>query len=455
MTINQVFVEVFEPTMKAAGFARKGKVFHRIVNGQIVQLLSYTKFSGPDFTIQFSIAPLYLGFEWSTLMDATRLSELFPDVPTSWVYGWETDEYKQIMPRALEQTKEKLFPLFETIIDNVSYMEHEKLAHTLEPPAFADSVFKQHLIQKNYENAKRSREALFTYWKEMNQKRWGTDTHTVSARQAENDAIKTEFNRLVKAINAGDETVIAAYVRQEVQKSLDSYVRAFSTPKKYEKYQETGLLPIEFMPLHQNETSMNTAYQNHKKAETFRQQLLENRNAFNRLPYNRNPYGYQEKSSIFIQGVKYFGFSEGSDLLYIDSTTGRVLVDLSNRQIIVQNEPTNDEQNAQQLMTTGFDVLEGQPIKLACKYGESLLPITNPQGDRLLCGAPYYNLVFQPAGEDCLARTRDYSKVTNQKSCRIHDGEFYGFGFSFSGKYFVIGCEDAIWIWELCENLEK
>ena len=93
--------------------------------------------------------------------------------------------------------------------------------------------------------------------------------------------------------------------------------------------------------------------------------------------------------------------------MHIDSTTGRTLIDLSSRQIIAQDEPTNDEQNAQQLMTTGFDVLEGQPIKLACKYGESLLPITNPQGDRLLCGAPYYDLVFQPAGEVALARTGD------------------------------------------------
>jgi len=450
MTINRAFVEVFEETMEAAGFARKGKVFHRIVNGQIVQLLSYTKFSGPDFTIQFSIYPLYLGFEWSTSMDDSRLSELFPDMPQSWVYGWKTDEYIQIMPRALEKTKEKLFPLFETLIDDESYMEHAKLKHSFEPKEFSNFAFKQRLIQGDYEGAKRSRESLFDYWKEIYQKNWGIDYHIVPQRQEENEATKREYERLKVAMDAREEDVIKAYICEERKKSLDSYVQAFTTPKKYEKYKETSLLPFEFVPLEKNETRINAAYQNYNDAQVFKQQQAKIRNALGRLPYNRNPNGYKEKGCVPINGVKYFGFSETSDELYIDSTSGRILVSLSKYQTTALDENTNDDLNDQQLTANGFDVLEGQQIKLACKYGKSLLPVANKRGDKLLCGSPYYDLIFQPAGDDCFVQEGDYSKVISNRSCRIIDGDFYGYGFSFSGKYFVVACEDGIWFWEAC-----
>lgn len=452
MTINRAFVEEFEETMKAAGFARKGKIFHRIVNGQIVQLLSYTKFSGPDFTIQFSIAPLYLGFKWSTFMDDAKLSELFPDVPSSWVYGWKTDEYIQIMPRALEKTKEKLFPLFEMIIDNASYMEHVNLTRSFEPQEFSDFVFKQRLIQGDYEGAKRSREALFDYWKESYQKNWGIDYHIVPQRQEEDEATKKEFERLRKAIDAGDEGVIEAYIQEETQKSLDSYVQAFTTPKKYEKYQEKGLLPFEFVLRDENETSISAAFQNYNDAKVFSQQRAKIQNVRRRLQYNRNPHGYKAKGCLTFAGIKYFGFSETSDAFYIEFASGRTLIDLSKYQTIAQDENTNDELDDQQLTTNGFDVLEGQQIKLACKYGESLLPVANKRGDKLLSASPYYDLIFQFAGEDCFAREVDYSKVISRRSCRVNDGEFYGYGFSFSGKYFVVGCEDGIWFWEACED---
>ena len=61
--ISRTFIEVFEPIMTSKGFKRKGKVFHRIANNQVVQLLSYYKYMGaPQFTIDFSILPLCYRF---------------------------------------------------------------------------------------------------------------------------------------------------------------------------------------------------------------------------------------------------------------------------------------------------------------------------------------------------------------------------------------------------------
>lgn len=52
-----------------------------------------------------------------------------------------------------------------------------------------------------------------------------------------------------EAMEKNDREYIEKYIRQQEQKSLNSYVKTFSTPKKYEKYLETGVLPFEFIKI--------------------------------------------------------------------------------------------------------------------------------------------------------------------------------------------------------------
>ena len=243
--INKIFVDTFEPTMNHKGFLRKNKIFHRIVNRKIVQLLSYYEFDGAEFTVQFSIFPLCAGFEYSIFMDGLRICEEFDEVD-SWEYEYGTDNFIQYMPEALKATKEYLFPLFDSTIDYTTYMEYRN-NRRFPGPSFAGSVYMINLSLGNYEQSIKSRESLFKYRIEMNQKRWGTNHHVVPATQESDEQDIREYELIKKAIDNDDHKSIKQYIYEQEQKSLDSYVKALTTPKKYKNYLETGELPFEFV----------------------------------------------------------------------------------------------------------------------------------------------------------------------------------------------------------------
>ena len=251
-SLKNAFIETFEETMKNKGFMRKGKVFHRIVNGKIVQLLSYYKFSGPEFTIQFSVCPLCIDNKYSTFMDASRVCEVFKDVE-SWEYEYQTDEYIQYMPEALKVTKEKLFPLFDSIINYETYSEKINI---IEPftPVFSHTVYMTNLVLGNYEASKESGEALINYRIETNQINWGTDHHINPATQVSHEQEHKEYYRIKEAMDNNDRKTIEQYIHEQEQKSLKSYIKAYTTPKKYEIFLETGVLPFKFVRIPDHES---------------------------------------------------------------------------------------------------------------------------------------------------------------------------------------------------------
>ena len=244
-SLNKVFIETFEPVMKSKGFQRKGKIFHRIVNGKIVQLLSYYKFSGPEFTVQFSILPLCTGFEYSTFMDDSRVCKEFDDID-SWEYEYGTDDFIQYMPKALKVTQERLFPLFDSTIDYKTYLEY-KNNQRFPGPIFSNLVYMTNLALGNYELSKKSREALFKYRIEVYQENWGTDYHIAPSTQERDEQDYKEYYQLKEAMDNNDHETIEQYIYEQEQKSLKSYIKAFTTPKKYKTFLETGNLPFEFI----------------------------------------------------------------------------------------------------------------------------------------------------------------------------------------------------------------
>jgi len=44
-----------------------------------------------------------------------------------------------------------------------------------------------------------------------------------------------------------DRVTIEQYIYEKERKSLESYVKAYTTPKKYKNFLETGELPFEFV----------------------------------------------------------------------------------------------------------------------------------------------------------------------------------------------------------------
>ena len=245
-SLKNAFIETFEPTMKKNGFLRKGKIFHRIVNGKIVQRLSFLKYSGPLFTIQFSIGPLCSGHEYSTFMDASRMDETFKDIDP-WEYEYQTDEYIHYMPEALRVTEERLLPLLDSINDYESYLEKMNDLYSWPMPIFSNLVYMINMVLGNYELCEESREAFIKYNIEANQERWGTDYHIDLGLQEIFEQRCKEYYRMKVAMDNNDHETIEQYIHEQEQKSLRSYIKAYTTPKKYETFLETGVLPFEFV----------------------------------------------------------------------------------------------------------------------------------------------------------------------------------------------------------------
>ena len=169
-----------------------------------------------------------------------------------------------------------------------------------------------------------------------------------------------------------------------------------------------------------------------------------------KIPSAQSPKGWKRKSTFAIGGLEYFGFAETSDILVVLSTQGRGLIDMAKDEKIARDNITDYPLDRMLLTGEGFDILEGKIIKLASKYGGSLLPVSNQSLETLVRVSPLYpceDIIFQPPYENCFADGR--SKNTHSDNCvRVYRGFLYCYGFSFSGKYFVIADEGGVTYWE-------
>ena len=248
-SISRSFIEVFEPAMKSKGFIRKGKVFHRIVNNKIVQCLGYySYFMSRTFTITFTIRPLCFGREFGENMCDKRLCEVYAGIINPWYYEG-AEGYTEYMPIALKATEEMLFPRFDTEIDYKSYDEsyRKSKAFTKGWGIIPFDIFILALISEDYKEAQKIGDTQHEDWIKANMQQFGTEYHKVSERQEMFERRWKGYDRLKEAMNNGDRKTIDEYIASLEQKSLESYIKAYCTPKKYEKYLETRILPFEIV----------------------------------------------------------------------------------------------------------------------------------------------------------------------------------------------------------------
>ena len=52
--IKNIFIDIYADDMKNLGFQRKGSIFHRLVNNEILQFLNYRTYAG-DVKSQYSL----------------------------------------------------------------------------------------------------------------------------------------------------------------------------------------------------------------------------------------------------------------------------------------------------------------------------------------------------------------------------------------------------------------
>jgi len=178
-------------------------------------------------------------------MDASRLCEEFNNVD-SWEYEYGADEYIENMTKALKSTEEHLLPLFDSAINYETYLiEINKLCGPLH--LISDQFYMTNMVLGDYELCKKSREALFKNRVNAYQINWGTNYHIVPSTQERDERDIKEYQRIKEAMDKNDCKIIEQYIYEQEQKSLKSYIKNFTTPKKHENYLNTGQLPFEFV----------------------------------------------------------------------------------------------------------------------------------------------------------------------------------------------------------------
>ncbi|OXS72657.1 hypothetical protein B1B04_15275 [Lysinibacillus sp. KCTC 33748] len=101
------------------------------------------------------------------------------------------------------------------------------------------------------------------------------------------------------------------------------------------------------------------------------------------IPSAKSPVGWTFKGHFSIGGFEYFGFDESSDLLLVVSSNGRGIIDLARAEKISRDYTGDFVLDETLLICEGFDVLKDKSIKLASKYGGSILPVSNKFEDCL------------------------------------------------------------------------
>ena len=219
-TFIEAFKDVYGPVMTAKGFGRKGKIYHRLVNGKIIQLLSYTSFGPKCYTIQFEIYALCSGYESSTFMDGERLSEL---LGAEYEWEYENDEYIQQLHESLSLCREHIFPYFDNCIDYKSYYEN---TNKLYSRRYGDSsmFYNVFLALGNFEMAQKSMEAIIEQNLSTRRSNWGTEIHPSPSVQKEFEEMRDSYYLMKEAMNRNDREYIDAYIKKNEEYSLQSYI---------------------------------------------------------------------------------------------------------------------------------------------------------------------------------------------------------------------------------------
>ena len=85
-----------------------------------------------------------------------------------------------------------------------------------------------------------------------------------------------------------------------------------------------------------------------------------------KIPSAESPKNWEYRGSFAIGGLEYLGFSEFSELLFVASSQGRGLFDLSKNERIARDDSTEFEIDEVMSVCSGFEALQGKCRSIAC-----------------------------------------------------------------------------------------
>ena len=228
--LKTVFVNCFINDMESMGFNLKKSIFHRAVNNEIVQLVSYTAFNG-QFTIQFEIIPFCCGSELKkSPMYGMRVGDLIGNE----IFAlWDIDEnLEKNMNLALEFCKANLFPYLESIYDTRTYMQEENKRYKMMGctdgiPILNSHVFFASLKLHNYDLAIKSRKSLLY----QNENAFRSNGFAADEQLSRYLEIKKDFEYVLDLINNNNEEKINEYIEKKEIYSKNSYYNYFYNKK--------------------------------------------------------------------------------------------------------------------------------------------------------------------------------------------------------------------------------
>ena len=225
-SLKKSFITTYDPIMAKKGFKRKGKIYHRLVNKEIVQMLSYFKYSH-SFTIQFLIAPLCSGVTFSSFMDECRLGLILGNENYA---EWDLhDEYTVSLEKSVGLC-ERLFQYFEEIHDCKSYIDN---MHSIYKRAYGNKW--ESILSKNimlygpylktgaYDFVRQMQFDIITQNINAIQNNLKYNIRPTEKKIRELKKRQSEFNRMSEAMDNNDSAYIGAYVTNNEQISIKSY----------------------------------------------------------------------------------------------------------------------------------------------------------------------------------------------------------------------------------------
>ncbi len=238
-TFAKTFIEVYAPTLEAMGFKRKRSIFHRLVNDQIVQVLSYKLYSGAEFDIQFSFWPLCNGYDMNVFMDSSYLLHSFAKEMGD-RYWFCTDEavWGENLCESLDYCKKYIFRYFDEITDYRSYyetiykMEEELGAFRIKseiPNLYLMPFHDIFLATQQYDLALKAQEASLMQSKRAmkaysNDKDWDISKHLHYSEYVESVQY---FEKLKALAENHDYEAIEQIVKEKEEYSRKSYEKNF------------------------------------------------------------------------------------------------------------------------------------------------------------------------------------------------------------------------------------